>query len=281
MRMRNKCSKLVFLQKNMHFNQGGTMQIFHNLEEWIVFRKTLSTELTIGFAPTMGNLHAGHASLFLASQKENHYTVSSLFVNPTQFNQAEDFKLYPRTLEADLKIMQDSGVDFCILPDDKAMYADEYNYQIQEQQLCQLMEGKHRPGHFNGVLTVVMKLLNLVKPHKAYFGEKDYQQYLLIQGMAKAFFLDVEIKVNPTIRESSGLAFSSRNNRLNKEEKALAEEFARLFQQKDKSCQQIIDELTQRQFIVEYIEEYQGRRFAAIRIGEVRLIDNYLMEHVG
>lgn len=128
--------------------------------------------------------------------------------------------------------MKDSGVDFCILPDEKSIYADGYNYQVHERQLCQLMEGAHRPGHFNGVLTVVMKLLNLVKPHRAYFGEKDYQQYLLIQGMAKAFFMDIEIKVCPTIREASGLAYSSRNNRLNKEQKTLAEEFAALFQTK-------------------------------------------------
>jgi pantoate--beta-alanine ligase len=253
------------------------MQIFHNLEEWIALRKTLSTELTIGFAPTMGNLHAGHVSLFLESQKENYYTVSSLFVNPTQFNQAEDFKLYPRSLEADLKMMHDAGVDFCILPDEQTMYADNYNYQINELQLCQLMEGKQRPGHFNGVLTVVMKLFNLVKPHKAYFGEKDYQQYRLIQGMAKSFFLDIEIKACPTIRESSGLAYSSRNNRLNTDEKFLAEEFAALFQQKNKSREQIIEDLTSKNIVVEYLEEYQGRRFAAVRIGDVRLIDNYLI----
>ena len=116
------------------------MQIFHNIEEWVCFRKTLPAEPTLGFAPTMGNLHAGHASLFLASHNENTYTVSSLFVNPTQFNQADDFKHYPRTLDADLQLMTESGVDFCILPDEKAMYADEYTYQIHEQKLCQLMD---------------------------------------------------------------------------------------------------------------------------------------------
>jgi pantoate--beta-alanine ligase len=256
------------------------MQIFHNLDEWISFRKCLSSELTLGFAPTMGNLHAGHASLFLASQKENHHTVSSLFINPTQFNQAEDFKHYPRTLASDLKIMKDSGVDFCILPDEKSMYADEYNYQIHEQQLCQLMEGKQRPGHFNGVLTIVMKLLNLTKPHKAYFGEKDYQQYLLIHGMAKAFFMDIEINVCPTVREPSGLAYSSRNNRLNKEQKKLAEEFATLFQQKNLSCEQIQEQLNQKGIMVEYIEEHQGRRFAAVLIDNIRLIDNYVLNHL-
>ncbi|MCE0722389.1 MULTISPECIES: pantoate--beta-alanine ligase [Legionella] len=253
------------------------MHIFHNLDEWLRFRKSLSTELTLGFAPTMGNLHAGHASLFLASQKETDHTVSSLFVNPTQFNQAEDFKHYPRTLEADLKIMEDCGVDFCILPDEKSIYADEYTYQVHERQLCQLMEGSHRPGHFNGVLTIVMKLLNLVKPHRAYFGEKDYQQYLLIQGMAKAFFMDVEIKACPTIREASGLAYSSRNNRLNKEQKALAEEFAAIFQQKVLTCDQIIKKLTEKGIGVEYVEEHQGRRFAAVRVNDIRLIDNYLL----
>ncbi|WP_141710146.1 pantoate--beta-alanine ligase, partial [Legionella parisiensis] len=125
------------------------MQVFHTLDEWLHFRNSLSKGLTLGFAPTMGNLHAGHASLFLTSKKENDHTASSLFINPTQFNQAEDFKHYPRTLDADLKIMEDSGVDFCILPDEKSIYADGYNYQVHEHQLCQLMEGAHRPGHFN------------------------------------------------------------------------------------------------------------------------------------
>lgn len=251
------------------------MQVFHDINEWMNFRKRLSTELTIGFAPTMGNLHAGHASLFLASQKENDHTVSSLFVNPTQFNQADDFKHYPRTLEADLEFMANFGVDFCILPTEQAIYPDAYNYQVHEQQLGQLMEGKHRPGHFNGVLTVVMKLLNLVKPHRAYFGEKDYQQYLLIKDMAKAFFMEIEIKACPTVRESSGLAYSSRNNRLSPEQKILAEKFAQIFHQQEKSCQQIVEELSMKGIAVEYIEEYKNRRCAAVGIGDIRLIDNY------
>jgi pantoate--beta-alanine ligase len=253
------------------------VQVFHNLDEWIQCRKNLSTELTIGFVPTMGNLHAGHASLFLASQQENNHTVASVFVNPTQFNQADDFKNYPRTLEADLHVMEESGVDFCIVPNDKAIYHDQYNYQVHEHQLCQLMEGKHRPGHFNGVLTVVLKLLNLTQPHKAYFGEKDYQQYLLIQEMTKAFFMSVEVKSCPTIREASGLAYSSRNNRLNQKEKILAEEFAQIFHQKHKTCSQITAELAVKDISVEYIEEYQERRFAAVRIGDIRLIDNHLL----
>lgn len=252
------------------------MHIFHNLDEWISYRKSLSSDITLGFAPTMGNLHDGHASLFLASSNENDYTVSSLFINPTQFNRPDDFTLYPRTLDADIKLMDDSGVDFCILPKENEIYADGYNYQVHENKLCQLMEGKHRPGHFNGVLTVVMKLLNLTRPTRAYFGEKDYQQYILIKGMVQALFMNVEIKSCPTIREQSGLAYSSRNNRLTGDQRILAEEFAKIFHQ-DKPCVMIIEELKAKGIEVEYIEEYQGRKFTAVMIGDIRLIDNYLL----
>jgi pantoate--beta-alanine ligase len=253
------------------------MRIFHNINDWISFRKTLSPEHSLGFAPTMGNLHAGHASLFVTSAQENKYTVSSLFINPTQFNRPDDFTHYPRTLEADLDIMRESKVDFCILPNEKEMYPDGYNYQIQEHKLCQLMEGKQRPGHFNGVLTVVMKLLQLTRPTRAYFGEKDYQQYLLIQDMVTAFFMNIEIKPCPTIREESGLAYSSRNNRLTKPQKALAEEFAHLFHQ-NKPCAMIEAELKTKGLGVEYIEEHHNRRFAAVMIGDIRLIDNYSLK---
>ena len=157
------------------------MQIFNTLQEWRFFRNSLKQDKQLGFAPTMGNLHEGHQSLFLKSKKENDYTVTSLFVNPTQFNRSDDFTHYPRTLEEDLQLMTKAGVDFCILPKEEEIYADKYTYQIQENELCTLMEGAHRPGHFNGVLTVVMKLFQLVKPTRAYFGEKDYQQYLLIK----------------------------------------------------------------------------------------------------
>lgn len=252
------------------------MQLFHNLAEWQAFRKTLSPQSSIGFVPTMGNLHIGHKSLFLASSKENNYTIASVFVNPTQFNRPDDFIHYPRTIDADIKMMSEAGVDFCILPTKDDIYADGYTYQVQENKLCQLMEGTHRPGHFNGVLTIVLKLLNLARPDKAYFGEKDYQQYLLIQGMAHAFYMNIEIKSCPTVRESSGLAYSSRNNRLTPEQKILAEEFAKIFHQ-DKPCAMIIKELEAKGIAVEYIEEYQGRKFAAVMIGDIRLIDNYLI----
>jgi pantoate--beta-alanine ligase len=234
----------------------------------------LAHDVPLGIAPTMGNLHAGHKSLFVRSKKENEYTATTLFVNPTQFNKADDFTYYPRTLEADIELMNDAGVDFCILPTEQEMYADGYKYQIHENELCKLMEGTHRPGHFNGVLTVVMKLLQLVKPTIAYFGEKDYQQYLLIKGMVEAFFMGIEIKSCPTVREASGLAYSSRNNRLTKEQKTLAEEFAHIFHQ-NQSPAVITETLKAKGVEVEYIEDYQNRRFAAVLIGGIRLIDNY------
>jgi pantoate--beta-alanine ligase len=249
------------------------MQIIHHLEEWQRIRNTLLTTDTIGFVPTMGNLHAGHASLYERSRQENRYTVASIFVNPTQFNQREDFIHYPRTLDADLERLQALAVDFCLLPTEESLYADGYRYQIQENQITQCMEGKHRPGHFNGVLTIVMKLFQIVKPHRAYFGEKDYQQYQIIRDMASAFFMNIDIIPCPTIREPSGLALSSRNNRLSPKERLLAEQFARIFHQ-----EQPENMITMLQAIgvdVEYIEEHDNRRFAAVNIGSIRLIDNY------
>lgn len=251
------------------------MQIFHDLTEWRAFRKTLDAKASLGFVPTMGNLHAGHASLFSTSTKENDYSLASIFINPTQFNRKDDFTHYPRTLNADLELAKACGIDYCLLPSEEAIYGDGYRYQLQETELCALMEGKQRPGHFTGVLTIVLKLLNLAKPTRAYFGEKDYQQYLLIRDMANAFFMDIEIKACPTIRESSGLAYSSRNSRLNPRERVLAEEFARIFHQR-KNITDIIEELDQNSIQVEYIEEYENRCFAAVMIGNIRLIDNYL-----
>lgn len=249
------------------------MQIFTKIEEWIAFRLELPANLTLGFAPTMGNLHLGHLSLFAKAKQENDLVATSLFINPTQFNNPEDFKHYPRTLEEDLTLLKEAGVDYCLLPDEPSIYPDAYTFQIQENHFSTHLEGAHRPGHFTGVLTVVMKLLNLMKADRAYFGEKDYQQYRLIEGMAKAFFMDVEIKVCPTIREDSGLAFSSRNNRLNSLEKKQAEQFAGIFLQ-NKTSTELQEELKEAGIDVEYLEVYEDRLYAAVKIGQVRLIDN-------
>jgi len=250
------------------------MQVFHAIDEWREFRATLPANISLGFIPTMGNLHIGHASLFKGSKQENDRTIASVFINPTQFNQPQDFIHYPRTVDADLQLLASNGVDYCLLPDEQTMYADKYRYQLQENEYSLLMEGQQRPGHFTGVLTVVMKLLNLVKPQRAYFGEKDYQQLQLIREMVNAFFMDIDIKGCPTIRESSGLAYSSRNNRLNPEQRLLAEQFARIFHQQ-LPCAEIIAELISIGVAVDYIIDYQDRRFAAVNIGDIRLIDNY------
>ncbi len=251
------------------------MQIFHNLDEWRCVRHSLPANLSLGFVPTMGNLHMGHASLFTASRQENDLTIASIFINPTQFNHADDFTHYPRTLDADLELLANTGVDYCLLPTELAIYPNSYRYQIQENNACQLMEGKQRPGHFTGVLTVVMKLLNLVEPHRAYFGEKDYQQLQLIRDMVAAFFMDTDIKSCPTIRETSGLAYSSRNNRLNSAQRQLADQFARIFHQAALPNEQLMTELNHLGVDVEYLEEHNSRRFIAIKIGDIRLIDNY------
>lgn len=252
------------------------MQVFHDLSAWREFRATLSKDISFGFVPTMGNLHQGHASLFDRSIVENDCTMSSLFVNPTQFNRPDDFKNYPQTLEEDLALLSSLGVDYCVLPSPAEIYADQYQYQLQQTVYQNIMEDT-RSGHFTGVLTIVMKLFNLFKPTRAYFGEKDYQQLQLIRGMAEAFFMDIEVIACPTIREKSHLACSSRNNRLNAEQRILAEKYAAIFHQTELNTQQIKNLLEQQSIAVDYIEEIAGRRFIAVNIGDVRLIDNYAL----
>lgn len=253
------------------------MKIFYERSEWQDYRKTVSPELTLGFVPTMGNLHTGHLSLIKTSQDENDKTMVSLFINRMQFNHQNDYLHYPRTLDADLSLLAAQKVDYCFIPSEEEMYIDNYTYAIQESHLSRRLEGLHRAGHFAGVLTIVMKLLQLIKPNRAYFGEKDYQQFLLVRNMVRAFFVDTEIRLCPTVREQSGLAYSSRNNRLSPEQRQLAEQFAKIFHE-GSSCENIHQALEKIAIAVEYIEEYQGRRFAAVKIGDIRLIDNYLLD---
>lgn len=246
--------------------------IVTSVKEWRSVRQSLSNR-QIGFVPTMGNLHAGHISLCERSLAENELTVVSIFVNPTQFNQTQDFDLYPRTLDADLALLTDLGVDYVFLPDTEGMYADHYQIKVTETELSRELEGEFRPGHFEGMLTVVMKLLNLVRPDKAYFGEKDYQQLLLVKKMVAALFVPVEIVPCPTLRAEDKLALSSRNNRLSAEERQLAAALPQLLQ--SGGCtSEIIDKLTELGFKVEYITDRWGRRLAAAWLGNVRLIDN-------
>ncbi|MCX7117450.1 MAG: pantoate--beta-alanine ligase [Legionellales bacterium] len=254
------------------------MQCIQHLREWRDLRRALAPDLSIGFVPTMGNLHAGHASLYEKSRSDNDLTFASLFINPTQFNRVDDLIHYPRTLDDDLSLLADIGVDYCLLPHEKDMYPDDYHYQIHENHQSLLMEGIHRSGHFTGMLTVVMKLLQLIKPHRAYFGEKDHQQLHLIRGMVEAFFIDTDIISCPTIREPSGLAKSSRNHRLTIDQRQVADQFARIFHQKTRSTQQLKDELKQLKLEVQYLQDFEGRRYVAVNIGEIRLIDNYAIQ---
>jgi pantoate--beta-alanine ligase len=248
--------------------------VFKDLKKWQEFTRGPNyAGKQVGFVPTMGALHEGHASLFKKSAAENEITVASIFVNPTQFNNANDFKNYPITLDADLKLAEQCGVTYCLLPSYEDIYRDNYKYKVDENDVSQILCGAHRPGHFAGVLTVVLKLLNLVRANKAYFGEKDYQQYLLIKGMAEALFVPTEIIGCATVRAQDGLALSSRNMRLSSGERELATYFADQLKSKS-SLDFIRTKLEEKGFRVDYVEEKFGRRFGAVHLGDVRLIDN-------
>ena len=169
----------------------------------------------IGFSPTMGALHQGHLSLYKAAKKENDEVISSIFVNPTQFNNPDDFQKYPKTLEKDLELLEKAGVDAVYIPNVEEMYPDGLNSKKYDfDGLENEMEGKYRPGHFDGVGTIVEELFRQVQPHNAYFGEKDYQQLAIIKKMVEKTKLPVKIHGVPTLREEDGLAMSSRNVRL-------------------------------------------------------------------
>lgn len=228
---------------------------------------------TVGFVPTMGALHAGHARLLAQAHAGCEYSVLSVFVNRTQFNDPNDYAHYPANLEADLAVAEAQGADVLFAPSHAQMYPDGYAYAVTEKVFSRQLCGAHRPGHFDGVLTVVMKLLQIVRPEKAWFGEKDYQQLALVRDMVQAFFLPVQIVAAPTVREADGLAMSSRNVRLTTEQRARAPMLYRILQEAaDAHSAQVA--LTRAGFDVDYVVERDGRRYAAARLGDVRLIDN-------
>ncbi|MBP6634380.1 MAG: pantoate--beta-alanine ligase, partial [Paludibacter sp.] len=182
------------------------------------FRKS---GLKIGFVPTMGALHSGHITLVENSVRENDVTVVSIFVNPTQFNNADDLKKYPRDLNKDANLLSKAGCNLIFAPEPADIYSDnELNerFSFDFEGLDKVMEGKFRPGHFNGVVQIVSKLFTLVEPHKAYFGEKDFQQLAIIHLMVRKMGFNVEIVDCKIVRETSGLALSSRNERLTDEQ---------------------------------------------------------------
>jgi len=251
------------------------VRVLHCMGQWQQLRATLSG--SVGFVPTMGALHDGHLSLLKESVRQNDATVLSIYVNATQFNDPNDLAKYPSTLEADLAAAQAAGADVVLLPDYPQMYADDFRFQLSEHEFSNELCGTDRPGHFTGVLTVVMKLLNMVRPDRAYFGLKDFQQYTLIKDMCATFFIPTEIVGCDIVREADGLAMSSRNLLLNPQSRQLAGRFNVLLSQAE-TDKRAASDLAQAGFDVAYVKTVGGRRCAAVVVGEgaqaVRLIDN-------
>lgn len=249
------------------------MKIWRSVKELRDWRKSSATDERLGFVPTMGALHEGHGSLYERARKENDVLVASIFINPTQFNNKEDLTNYPRRESDDLTLLEERGVDGVFIPLAGEMYSDGYRFSVHENSLSKILCGASRPGHFEGMLTVVLKLFHLVEPTRAYFGEKDFQQLQLIKDMVAALFLPIEIVPCPTVREADGLAMSSRNLRLSAAEREIAPRLYKIL----KTAANVTEaarELSQNGFQVDYVEEHWGRRFAAASLGPVRLIDN-------
>jgi pantoate--beta-alanine ligase len=199
------------------------MQIFHSIQTLQNFLKLSRLEgKSVGLVPTMGALHQGHLSLIEASKNENQVTVCSIFVNPTQFNNAHDLAVYPRTLESDCEMLASAGCDAVFAPTVEEIYPQLPNLKFDFGDLERVMEGTFRPGHFNGVGIVVSKLFNIVQPDGAYFGQKDLQQCAVINRLVKDLSFSLKLNICPTLRETDGLAMSSRNRNLSPEQRALA-----------------------------------------------------------
>jgi pantoate--beta-alanine ligase len=246
--------------------------VWTTLAGWMDRRRVLAGR-SIGFVPTMGALHRGHASLVERCRRENDIVVVSIFVNPVQFNDPQDLERYPRTIDDDLALLNSLRADEAVIPAASEMYPEGYRFRVEPNRGFQLMEGAHRPGFLQGVTTVVLKLFNLVRPDRAYFGEKDYQQLKVLSEMAQEFFIPVEIVPCPTVREESGLAASSRNTRLSAEARKRAAGLYRALTTAAGPADARAA-LEAEGFVVEYVEEHWGRRFAAVVIDGVRLIDN-------
>jgi pantoate--beta-alanine ligase len=233
----------------------------------------LGLEGEVGLVPTMGAFHEGHLSLFRAARAENDVVVASLFVNPAQFAEGEDFEAYPRGEERDARLAEEAGVDILFVPAVDEIYPPGFQTWVDVERLGAILEGEHRPGHFRGVATVCLKLFNLVRPRRAYFGQKDSQQVAVLKRMVRDLAVPVEIRVLPTVRDANGLALSSRNTHLSAEERELALALPRALQARDRS---LLDGLE-----VDYFEEadFEPRVLAAaVRVGKTRLIDNVIIE---
>ena len=212
---------------------------------------------TIGLVPTMGALHAGHASLVKRSVEENDVTVVSVFVNPTQFNDKNDLKNYPRTLDADCKLLENLGANFVFAPSVEEIYPETDTRSFSYPPIDTVMEGARRPGHFNGVCQIVSKLFYFTEPTRAYFGEKDFQQIAVIRAMVKDLNLPLELRPCPIVREDSGLALSSRNTLLSSDEKSLAVNISKtLFESVEFAKSHSVEET--HDFVVNKINSFNG-----------------------
>jgi len=252
------------------------MKIVHTIKELQAELTTLKAQdKKIGLVPTMGALHAGHASLVNRSVKENDVTVVSVFVNPTQFNDKNDLLKYPRTLDADCKLLEANGCSFVFAPSVEEMYPEPDTRVFNFAPLDTVMEGAFRPGHFNGVAQIVSKLFDAVKPHRAYFGEKDFQQLAIIREMAKQLNYDLEIVGCPILREEDGLALSSRNARLSAEEREIALKISQtLFKSRTFAADHSVSETIR--FVEESIAAERG-----LRLEYFKIVDGNTLQEFG
>ncbi len=273
--------------------------------ETIAEMKEIRHELrgTVGFVPTMGYLHEGHLTLVRRSRAANGYTIASIFVNPTQFGPNEDFDRYPRDYPRDFAMLEKEKTDFVFLPTPQDMYPEGYNTWVEVCKVTDRLEGAIRPGHFRGVATVVTKLFNIVKPTRAYFGQKDAQQCIVIRKMITDLNMDLEMIIVPTVREPDGLAMSSRNIYLNPEERQQAPVLYRALstahvmwsegeRDVNRLRQTVIDLIKQKPLTkIEYISIANASTLKelekaeppavislAVKFGKTRLIDNMFLE---
>ncbi|MPZ50743.1 MAG: pantoate--beta-alanine ligase [Dehalococcoidia bacterium] len=276
------------------------MEVLTTIAETRAARASLSS--SIGFVPTMGFLHEGHLSLVRAARAADDHVFVSIFVNPTQFGPNEDFSAYPRNPESDLALLRDLGADYVFMPSPEEMYPEGFASSVDVGPVAEPLEGDFRPGHFRGVATVVLKLFNIVQPHRAYFGRKDAQQLVVIRTMVRDLDVPVEIVAAPTIREPDGLALSSRNTYLSPEQRqaatilsqalSLAEEMwtrgVRDAEAVRSRLRELIEaeELAQIDYVsvadpetLQELERIHGRALVsmAVRIGRTRLIDNVIL----
>jgi len=245
-------------------------------------RRTLepSREGSIGLVPTMGSLHEGHLALLRAARAENEMVVMSLFVNPAQFGDASDLAKYPRDEKHDLQLAREAGVDLVFAPSTDEMYPPGFQTWVDVTELGGILEGRFRPGHFRGVATVVLKLLNVVRPTCVYFGQKDAQQVAVIRQLVADLAVEVELRVVPTVRDDDGLALSSRNARLTADERTAALALPRALATRDRDT--ALAELASSNGLeVDYVEvaDFDPPVLAgAVRVGSTRLIDNVPLE---